>query len=180
MTEVRAEAGVNYQAAASGATRPRPCPRLRPRGGFQRWNMRISISKKIVAGLAALAMSAALSLSATPADAQFRHGGFGGGFGGFHGGMGGFGGWHGGMGGWGGGWRGGGWRGGGWGGGWRNAGWGWGSHGRYWNGCGWGGCGYGGWWPGIAAGALVGAAATYPYYGYGYGNGYPDYGASYG
>ena len=74
--------------------------------------MRISISKKIVAGLAALAMSAALSLSATPADAQFRHGGFGGGFGGFHGGMGGFGGWHSGMGGWGGGWRGGGWGGG--------------------------------------------------------------------
>jgi hypothetical protein len=128
--------------------------------------MRNSISKKIVAGLAALAMSAALSLSATPADAQFRHGGFGGGFGGFHGGMGGFGGWHGG---WGGGWRGGGW-GGGWrGGGWRNAGWGW-------NGCGWGGCG-GWWWPGLAAGALVGAAATYPYYGYGdasYGYGYDN------
>jgi hypothetical protein len=135
--------------------------------------MRISISKKIVAGLAALAMSAALSLSATPADAQFRHGGFGGGFGGFHGGMGGFGGWHSGMGGWGGGWRGG-----GWGGGWRNAGWGWGSQGRSWNGCGWGGCGFGGWWPGLAAGALVGAAATYPYYGYGDEYSYP--GASYG
>src|SRR5208337_5428232 len=111
MTEVRAEAGVNYQAAASGATRPRPCPRLRPRAGFQRWDMGNSISKKIVAGLGALAMSAALSLSATPADAQFRHGGFGGGFGGFHGGMGGFGG-------------GSGWRGGGWGGGWRGGGWG--------------------------------------------------------
>ncbi len=142
--------------------------------------MRISISRKIVAGLAALAMSAALSLSATPADAQFRHGGFGGGFGGFHGGMGGFGGWRGGGGGWGGGWRGG-----GWGGGWRNAGWGGGWQGRSWNGCGWGGCGYNGWGWGLATGALLGAAATYPYSGeyygypyYGYGYGSPYYGAS--
>ena len=124
--------------------------------------MRVSISKKIVAGLAALAMSAALSFSATPADA----GGFHGGFGGFHGGgfHGGFGGFHGGMGGFGG------WRGGGWGGGWRGGGWGWG------NGCGWGGCG---WWPGLAAGALIGAAATYPYYGYGGGYPYPDAGYGY-
>jgi len=122
--------------------------------------MRNSMSKKIVAGLSALAVSAALGLTATPADAQFRHGGFGGGFGGFHGGMGGFRG-----GGWGGGWHGGGWR---------NAGWGYGG----WNGCRWGGCGYNGWGWGLATGALLGAAATYPYYGYGYG--YPYYGASYG
>src|SRR5271165_3675722 len=87
--------------------------------------MRSSISKKIVAGLAALAMTAAFSLTTTPADAQFRHGGFGGGFGGWHGG--GFGGWHGGgFGGGRGAGRGGGWRGGGWGGGWRGGGWGWG------------------------------------------------------
>ena len=113
--------------------------------------MRNSMSKKIVAGLSALAVSAALGLTATPADAQFRHGGFGGGFGGFHGGMGGFRG-----GGWGGGWHGGGWR---------NAGWGYGG----WNGCRWGGCGYNGWGWGLATGALLGAAATYPYYGNDYG-----------
>src|SRR5271166_3748254 len=85
--------------------------------------------KSVLKGLAALALSdAAVSTTATPADAQIRFGG-----GGFHGGMGGFGGFHG-MGG--GMWRGGmgGWHGGslagsGWGGGWRNGGWG----------------GYGGW-----------------------------------
>ena len=81
---------------------------------------------------------------------------------------------------------------GGYGGGWRNAGWGYGGYGgyggwngRYYNGCRWGGCGYNGWGWGLATGALLGAAATYPYYygypyyGYGYGYGYPYYGASY-
>ena len=98
--------------------------------------MRVSISKSLVSGIAAVAMSAAAILASGPADAQMRFGG--GGVGGFHGGMGGF---HGGFGGFHGGvgaWRGGGWRGGGWGGG------GWG--GRYWRG-GYGGgcwnCGYG-------------------------------------
>src|SRR5206468_9346290 len=89
-------------------------------GGSRRCTMRNSLSRAIVAGLSALAMSAALIAStATPADAQFRMGG--GGFGGFHGGgFGGFhgGGFHGGMGGfggvrpgvgWGGGWHGGAW-----------------------------------------------------------------------
>ena len=106
--EVLAEAGLS----GGGVRRDAVTTRSRPR-----WNMRNSISKKIVDGLAALAMSAALSLSTTSADAQFRHGGFGGGFGGFHGGMGGFGG-----GGGGGGRNGGG--DGGYGGGWRNGGWG--------------------------------------------------------
>ena len=101
-----------------------------------------SISKTIVAGVAALAMAAAVVLPTTPADAAFRTGG--GGFGG---------GWHGGGGGWGGGWRGGGW-GGGWrGGGWRGGGWGGGC-------CGWG---YGGWWPAYALGAGLAASAYYPY-----------------
>src|SRR6516164_2510684 len=79
--------------------------------------MRKVMSKAAVAALAALSLCAALVASSEPASAQFRHGGFGGGFGGFHGGMGGF---HGGMGSFGG------WHGnvGGWGGGWRTAGWG--------------------------------------------------------
>ena len=119
--------------------------------------MRVSISKSAVAGVAAVVLSAATSLTPAPAEAAFFHGG---GFGGFHGG--GFGGW----------------RGGGWGGGWRP---GWGGYGR-------GGYGYGGWWwPGFATGALLGAAATYPYWGgyygypyYGYGYGYPYYGVGYG
>ena len=81
--------------------------------------MRNSISKTIVAGLAALSISAAtVSLPATPASAAW-------GGGNWHGG-GGMGGWHGG-GGWGGGWHGGGWNGGwhggGWNGGWRGGGW---------------------------------------------------------
>jgi hypothetical protein len=117
--------------------------------------MRSSIKKTVVAGIAALGMATAVASTPTPAEAQW-HGG-----GGFHGG-----GFHGGFGG--GGFRGGGWRGGGWGGGWRG-GWGWG--GGCWN-CGWG-------W-GLATGALLGAAATYPYYGYGYGYPYPYYGAGYG
>jgi len=69
--------------------------------------MRNTISKAIVAGVAALSLGAALVASTEPAAAQWRHGG---------------GGWHGG--GWGGGWHGGGvwhpgyWRGGSWYGGW--------------------------------------------------------------
>ena len=130
--------------------------------------MRFSISKSLVSGVAAVVMSLAAALSSAPADAAFFHGGgfggfHGGGFGGFH--PGGFGGWHGGWGhpGWGG------WRGGGW--GWRGGYW----RGGYWGGgCGWGGCG---WWPGLAAGALVGAAVTSPYWAYGYG--YPYYGYGY-
>ena len=108
-----------------------------------------SISKTIVAGAVALAMSAATVLTATPASAQWRGGG------GFHGG------------GWGGGWHGGGWRGGGWGGGWRGGGWAW--HNGYWRNGYW----YNGWWgPAIAAGVLTGAAiASYPYWGSGYGYG---------
>jgi hypothetical protein len=61
--------------------------------------MRASFSQSFLAGLAALALSGSICLTAEPAEAQWRMGG-----------------WHGG--GWGGGWRGGGW------GGWRG-GWGW-------------------------------------------------------
>jgi hypothetical protein len=119
--------------------------------------MRNSISKTIVAGLAALTMSAAVISPTSPASAQQWHGG------GWHGG-----GWHGG--GWGGGWHGGGWRpgwgGGGWHGAW-NGGRSW--HPGYWNGGRW----YGGWWgPAVVAGLAAGAIATYPYWGgYGYDNG---------
>jgi hypothetical protein len=94
--------------------------------------MRRSITKSIVAGLAALTLSAAVVSMSTPAEAVIFHGGGGGG-------------WHGG------GWSGGGWRGGGWGGGWRGgSGWGWrgaGWRGGYWGtGWGWGpGWGYAGW-----------------------------------
>ena len=107
------------------------------------------ISKTIVAGLASVAMAAAIVLPAAPAQAQW-HGG-----GGFHGG----------------GFHGGGWHGGGWHGGWaggRN----W--HPGYWRGGVW----YGGWWgPAIAAGVLTGAAiASYPYWGGGYGYGGYGYG----
>jgi hypothetical protein len=117
--------------------------------------MRNSISRTLVAGVAALAMAAAVVLPTTPASA-----------GGFRVGGGGFGGWHGG--GWGGGWHG------GWGGaGWRGGGWGgrgvW--HAGYWRNGYW----YNGWWgPAVAAGVLAGAAlATYPAWGYGgYGYGY--------
>jgi hypothetical protein len=135
---------------------------LRRRGENLEESMRVSISKSAVAGVAAVVLSAATSLTPAPAEAAFFHGG---GFGGFHGG--GFGGFHGGGFG--------GWRGGGWGG-----------YGR--GGYGYGAYGYGGWWwPGFATGALLGAAATYPYWGgyygypyYGYGYGYPYYGAGYG
>jgi hypothetical protein len=142
--------------------------------------VRNSISKTIVAGLAALAMSAAtVTLPATPASAAWGGNWHGGGMGGgWHGGGWG-GGWHGG--GWNGGWRGGGWnggwRGGGW--GWRGAGWnggwggwrgGWGwNRGWGWGGCGWGNCG--GWWgPAFASGVAIGAVGSYPYWGgyYGY------------
>jgi hypothetical protein len=74
--------------------------------------MMTRVSKAIVAGLASLAMAAAVALPTTPASAGgFRAGGFHGG--GWHGG-----GWHGG--GWGGRgvWHGGYWRGGNWYGGW--------------------------------------------------------------
>ncbi len=120
--------------------------------------MRNSISRTIVAGVAALAMAAAVVLPTTPASAGgFRMGG-----GGFRGG----------------GWGGGGWRGGGW--GWRGAGWrgGWAGgrvwHGGYWNNGSW----YNGWWgPAVAAGLLAGAAvATYPSWGGGYGGGGYGYG----
>ncbi len=113
--------------------------------------MRNTISRAIVAGLAALSLSASLIATSEPASATWRGGGGGGGW---HGGGGG---WHGG----GGGWRGGGWHGGyaGWHGGGR-----W--HPGYWRGGAW----YNGWWgPAVAAGVVLGAAAAYPYYGYGYG-----------
>ena len=123
--------------------------------------MRNSISKTIVAGAAALSMSAAVIAPPAPASAaQWHGGGFGGGW---HGG-----GWHGG--GWGGGWRGGSRP--GWGGGWHGA-WNGGRvwHPGYWRGGAW----YNGWWgPAVVAGLAAGALATYPYwggYGYGYGNG---------
>jgi hypothetical protein len=134
--------------------------------------MRGSISKTVLAGLLALAVSAPITLSSPALAAfQFHGGGFGGfhgGFGGFHGGMGGFSGFHGPMGGF------------------RPGGFaafhpgfrpGFGFRRNVFinrNGC-WGGwCGGGWWWPGFATGAIVGAAATYPYdeYGYGNGNGY--------
>jgi hypothetical protein len=139
-----------------------------------------SISKTIVAGLAALAMAAAVVLPSTPASAgggfRMGGGGFGGGFhgggwggGGFRGGGWGGGGWHGG----GGGWRGVGWRGAGWGGGWRG-GWAGGRvwHGGYWN----NGIWYNGWWgPAVAAGLLTGAVIAsnsgWGYGGYGGGDG---------
>jgi hypothetical protein len=111
-------------------------------------------------------MAMAVVSMPTPAEAQWHGGG-----GGFHGG-----GFHGG--GFGGGFRGGGWGGRGWGGGWRGGGWrgGWG-----WRRGGWGGgCWNCGWGWGLATGALLGAAATYPYYGYGYGYEDPYYGAGYG
>jgi hypothetical protein len=115
--------------------------------------MRNTISKAIVAGVAALSLAAAVVATTEPASAQQFHG--------FHGG----GGWHGGGGGWhGGGWGGRGWHGGGWG-------------GRGWHGGGWGG---GGWWgPAVVAGLAAGAIATsaYPYYGYS-DYGYSDYGYS--
>ncbi|HEY1453499.1 MAG TPA: hypothetical protein VGF57_08560 [Roseiarcus sp.] len=140
-----------------------------------------SISRTIVAGLAALAMSAAVVLPSTPASAgggfRMGGGGFGGGWhggggwggGGFRGGGWGGGGWHGG--GWGGGgWRGVGWRGAGWGGGWRG-GWAGGRvwHGGYWN----NGIWYNGWWgPAVAAGLLTGAViASNSGWGYGGGDG---------
>jgi hypothetical protein len=69
--------------------------------------MRNNLSKAMVAGVAALSLTASVFATTEPASAAFRHGGGGFHGGGFHGG-----GFHGG-----GGWRGGGWRGGGgWGG----------------------------------------------------------------
>jgi hypothetical protein len=147
--------------------------------------MRVSIPKSLAAGMAAIVLSTVATLTSAPADAAM--GGFRpGGFDGFHGGMGGFrgpaiggfrpGGFHGGMGAF-------------------HPG-GFGFHRRFFarddlrrrffdrdvfinrnvfvggpGGC-WGGwCNGGWWWPGFASGAIVGAAATYPYYGAGYGYG---------
>jgi hypothetical protein len=107
--------------------------------------MRNSSSKTIVAGVAALAMAAAVTLPASPASAAWGNN--------WHGG----GGWHGG------GWQGGGWRGGGWRGGW--GGW----RGGYGYG-GWGYPGYG-WGTAVALGASYpywGGYYGYPYYGYPY------------
>ena len=106
--------------------------------------MRNTVSKAIVAGVAAVAFAAATIGAAEPASAggaAVWHGGGGG----WHGG-----GWHGG------GWGGGGWHGGGWRGGPRLARrrpqcW----HPGYWNGGGW----YNGWWgPAVAVGALTAGA----------------------
>ena len=132
--------------------------------------MRVSTPKSLVSGTAAVAMAAAALLASGPADAAMRFGGggfHGGGFSGFRGG--GFGGFHPGMGGFRPGFGGfrpgfGGFR--------RNV---------FVNrnvfvrgrGC-WGGWCGGGFWPGFATGAVIGAAATYPYYG-----GYPYYGYGY-
>ncbi|HZZ62551.1 MAG TPA: hypothetical protein VFE63_15530 [Roseiarcus sp.] len=49
--------------------------------------MRVSIPKSLVAGVATIALSAAATLTSAPAGAAMLHGG---GFGGFHGGFGGF------------------------------------------------------------------------------------------
>jgi hypothetical protein len=71
--------------------------------------MRNTISRAMIAGLAALSLMGSLVATSEPAAAQFHGGGRGGGHGG---------GWHGG------GWHGGGWHGGGWhGGGHRGGGW---------------------------------------------------------
>jgi hypothetical protein len=127
--------------------------------------MRSSISNTVLAGLPALAISAIMALSSSAAAAFQIHGGgmggFHGGFGGFHPGFGGF---HPGF----------------------VHGPGFFHHGFagrhvFFNrhifvggpgGC-WGGWCGGWWWPGFATGAVVGAAAAYPYsdYGYGYDNG---------
>src|SRR5271165_5898233 len=104
--------------------------------------MRNTLSRTMIAGVAALSLTTSLFATTEPASAAFRLGGGGGGFhgGGFHGG---------------GAWRGGGWRGGygGWGGG-------------------YGGWGGGGWWgPAVVGGLAAGALLAAPYYGYGYGGG---------
>jgi hypothetical protein len=106
--------------------------------------MRNSISKTIVAGLAALGMAGAVVLPTTPASAGWSGGST----------------WHGG----------GGWHGGGWGGGWHGGGWGNGWHGGSWHPGFWrGGVWNNGWWgPAIVAGVAAGALATYPYWGGGY------------
>jgi hypothetical protein len=125
--------------------------------------MRSSMSKTVLAGLLAIAVSAPIA-SSSPAAAAFRMGG--GGFGGMHGGFGGF---HPGFGGF-------------------HSGFvhgpgffnhGFVGHRVFFNrnvfvggtgGCWSGWCGNW-WWPGFATGALVGAAASYPYDDYGYGDG---------
>ena len=100
------------------------------------------ISKTIVAGLASLAMGAAVVLPSTSALA----GGWRGGGGGWHGG------------GWGGGWHGGGWAGRGV---WHPGYW----RGGYWNNGWWGPAVA----AGVLTGAAI---ASYPYWGGGYGYGY--------
>ena len=151
VTEVRTECIV--QKASAGRSSDWRAELVRPPSGtrpdFGGGDMGKSISKAIVAGLAALAMAAAVVLPSTPAAAgggfRMGGGGFGGGFhgggGGWHGGGWGGGGWHGG------GWNGGGWRGGGWNGGWRGAGW---------RGGGW----HGGWAGGRVWHGAIGAAAS--------------------
>jgi hypothetical protein len=134
--------------------------------------MRVSISKSLVSGIVAVALTGAAILASDPAGAAMRVGM--GGFGGFHGSMGGF-------------------RPGGF------AGFHPGFNGfhpgfanrpfvgrnvfvnrnvfinRGFGGCRGGWCG-GGWWPGFATGAIVASAASYPYWGgyysdpYGYGD----------
>lgn len=111
--------------------------------------MHSSISKTVLAGLTALAVSASIAFS-SPAAAAFQF--HGGGFGGFHGPMvgfrpSGFGAFHPGFG-----FR-------------RNV-----FINR--NGC-WGWCGGGWWWPGFATGAIAGATA-YPYDDDRNGNGYDN------
>ncbi len=100
-----------------------------------------SVSKAIVAGVAALSLTASAFATAEPASAgQWRGGGWHGGGGGWHGAGGG---WHG-----------------GWAGGYGGRHW----HPGYWRGGTW----YGGWWgPAVATGLLLGAVAAYPYYGAG-------------
>ncbi len=111
--------------------------------------MRNSISRTMVAGVAALAMAAAVILPTTPASAGgFRMGG-------------------------------GGWHGGGFGGGWHGGGWGGGRvwHGGYWNNGiwynGWWGPALA---AGLLTGAVIASSPGWGYggdgYGYGYGGGY--------
>ena len=114
-----------------------------------------TISNSLVAGLAAVALSASIIATATPAAAQWRGPGAG-----WHGPASG---WHAGRPGWGprpGAWHGAGWRPG------PAPGPGWGWHSGYWNGGVW----YNGWWaPAVAAGLVAGAIATAPAWSGGYG-----------
>jgi hypothetical protein len=145
---------VTSEASMGSSPETRGFGRPRLEGRPLEGEMRNTVSKAIVAGLAAVTLAAATIGAVEPASAAgavvWRGGG---------------GGWHGG------GWRGGyapGWRGAAWGGGWRG-GPGWNGarvwHPGYWNGGAW----YGGWWgPAVAVGALAAGAialgaATSPY-----------------